>query len=436
MLLIHIRKPSNRAVYIFHLIVHDLLGMDCELVSDTARFLAFEGPKLSYGDQPLADELFQQSAGLLFETGTGTGVPEILEKEGSRLIFPVTHPASAFPFDLFSASFYLVSRYEEYGSGHRDRHGRFIPGESIACRLGFLGKPVVNQWAIKLAEVLRKRFPELPVADRKFAFLPTIDIDSAYAYRFKGIPRTFGGVALDIARGNLKDIRQRFRVLSGRERDPFDTFDYISDLHAKYHLRPAFFILLGNYGRNDKNLPFTNPRFRELVRSLAKEHEVGIHPSYASHDTPERLKTEITRLADITGREVTCSRQHFLRFELPQTFRDLTSLGIRHEFSMGYAQEPGFRAGICTPFPFFDLQEDKTTDLTIHPFQVMDGTLTDYKIYTPVQATSIITELIREVKAVNGSFISIWHNESLSDQKRWQGWRAIYEHLVQEAVNK
>ncbi len=436
MLLIHIRKPSNRVQYIFHLIVHDLLGMDYDLVSDADHFLAFQGPKLSYGAQPLADEMFQQASGLLFETGTDAGEPEILETAGSGLIFPVTHPASAFPFDLFSASFYLVSRYEEYGPGRRDQHGRFMPGQSIATRLGFLGKPVVNRWALDFAEAFRRRFPGLPSPDQKFTFQPTIDIDLAYAYRFKGPLRTIGGIASDMAHGNLKDARQRFRVLYGRERDPFDTFDYISTLHGKYHLRPVFFILLGNYGPNDKNLSFTNPRFRELVRKLAKEHEVGIHPSYASYTSPERMRMEIARLTDIIGREVTCSRQHFLRFTLPQTFRDLASIGIRHEFSMGYAQEPGFRAGICTPYPFFDLHENETTDLMIHPFEVMDGTLTDYKNYTPVQATSVINDLIRGVKEVNGTLISIWHNESLSDQKRWNGWRDIYERLVQEAVNE
>lgn len=436
MLLIYIGRPSNRAKYIFHLIFHDLLGLDYDLVSNTDQFLAFQGPKLSYGSRPLADELFQQSSGLLFETGTDIGEPEVLEKDGSRLIFPVSHPASAFPFDLFSASFYFVTRYEEYTTGYRDQHGRFIPGQSIASRLGFLDNPVVNRWALELAEILRKRFPELTIPGDKFTFLPTIDIDSAYAYRYKGALRNLGGVARDISHGKLRDVRKRCMVLNGRERDPFDTYDYISTLHGKYQLQPVFFILLGNYGPNDKNLAFTNPRFRELIKRLAKDHEVGIHPSYASHALPVRLKTEIARLSEIIDREVTCSRQHFLRFTLPQTFRDLASLGIRHEFSMGYAQEPGFRAGICTPHLFFDLHENKTTHMMIHPFAVMDGTLTDYKNYTPLQATSMINDLLRKVKEVNGTFISIWHNESLSDQNRWRGWRTVYEYLVQEAVNK
>jgi hypothetical protein len=435
MLLLHISKPSSRARYIFHLIFHDLLGLDYDLVSDTGSFLAFQGPKLTYGSQPLADELFQQSADLLFETATDAREPEVLDKDGSRLIFPVRHPASAFPFDLFSASFYLVTRYEEYATGHRDQHGRFIPGQSIASRLGFLDKPVVNQWALEFGKVLRKRFPELPAPDDKFTFLPTMDIDSAYAYRFKGALRNLGGFVRDITHGNPGEVRKRFSVVSRKERDPFDTYDYMLDLHAKYQLRPVFFILLGNYGPQDKNLSFTNPRFRELIKRLAKEHEVGIHPSYASHASPERLKTEIDRLADITGREITHSRQHFLRFTLPQTFRDLASLGIKHEFSMGYAQEPGFRAGICSPYLFFDLRENRTTHLMIHPFAVMDGTLADYKQYDPSQANAIINDLLREVRAVNGTFISIWHNESLSDQNRWRGWKTVYEYLVKEAIS-
>lgn len=436
MLLIFNSQPSNRADYIFHLIMGELLGIEHKVVSDPDQFGSFSGPKFSYGSEPLADEVFLQSAGLLSENGFSRGEPEMAGKEGSMVLFPVRHLASALPFDLFSASFYLVTRYEEYGSVTRDEHDRFLPENSIAYQMGCHGTPVVNRWALSWAEVLRERFPDLPGAGTKFTFLPTVDVDQAYAYRYKGGLRNMGGLVRDLLHGNIPDTVQRYRVLTGLERDPFDTYDYISAIHEKYRLRPVFFILLGDHGPNDKNISHTHPRLRELIQNLAKDHEVGIHPSYASFTSPERLKTEIERLAAIIGREVTCSRQHFLRFRLPQTFRDLMNLGIRNEFSMGYAQEPGFRAGICTPYFFFDLAVNKTTPLRIHPFTVMDGTLADYKKYTQWQAENAVLELLNEVKTVGGTFISIWHNESLSDQKRWHGWRGVYEKMAQMAMDE
>jgi hypothetical protein len=435
MVLIFTRELTNRIRYIFHLFFHDLLEIDFTLVSDADQFLAYMGPKFSYGHQPLADEFFVQAADLLFEKGIVTHEPECADRGGAKVLYPVKDPASAFPFDLFAAGFYLVTRFEEYSSTHRDQHGRFIPFQSIAYRSGFLDKPVVNRWALEFADVLRQVFPDLQIPGKNFTFTPTIDIDSAYAYRYKGTLRNLGGYFRALAHGDFKEVNERFRVLIGRIRDPFDTYEYISSIHKKYGIDPVYFILLGDYGPNDKNLAFTHPHFRDLIKKLAINNEVGIHPSYASHDSPAMLKTEISRLADIINRKVTFSRQHFLRVTLPQTYRNLISTGILHEFSIGYAQEPGFRAGICTPFLFYDLSEDQPTHLRIHPFAVMDGTLRDYKNCTPQQAISIITDLIREVKAVNGTFISIWHNESLSDQKRWEGWRAVYQQMIHFAVN-
>jgi len=46
---------------------------------------------------------------------------------------------------------------------------------------------------------------------------------------------------------------------------------------------------------------------------------------------------------------------------------------------MGYPEEPGFRAGISRPFFFYDLLEDRKSGLRITPFQLMDGTLIQYK---------------------------------------------------------
>jgi hypothetical protein len=31
------------------------------------------------------------------------------------------------------------------------------------------------------------------------------------------------------------------------------------------------------------------------------------------------------------------------------------------------------------------------------------------------------------VRKVNGPFTAVWHNESLSNQDRWKGWRLVFE---------
>ncbi|MEZ5083728.1 MAG: polysaccharide deacetylase family protein [Bacteroidales bacterium] len=167
---------------------------------------------------------------------------------------------------------------------------------------------------------------------------------------------------------------------------------------------------------------------------MADYSKVGIHPSYNSNHFPGQLKQEINRLSKVLNREITQSRQHFLMLRLPTTYRNLINLDITDDYSMGFASQPGFRASICSPFNFYDLDLDAETKLRIHPFTFMEGTLRDYMNTSADKALEIIKSLIKEVKDVNGTFIPIWHNESLSDKKRWTGWQKVYEEMIETAL--
>jgi len=195
-----------------------------------------------------------------------------------------------------------------------------------------------------------------------------------------------------------------------------------------------FFILVGNRDQFDKNVSFKNKKFRQLIANLSSVCEVGIHPSYASNSKPWLFETEKERLEDIIQKPVTKSRQHFLKLKFPQTYQQLHKLGIVEDYTMGFASLTGFRAGTCTAFPFFDLSRNRPTDLIIQPFQVMDVTLKNYLQLDPEQAWQQIEQLMLEVKKVNGTFISLWHNESLKDSGQWLGWRNVFEQILQTGL--
>jgi hypothetical protein len=216
--------------------------------------------------------------------------------------------------------------------------------------------------------------------------------------------------------------------------DPFETYQFQLEIHRKNNLHPIYFVLFANYGQNDKNIPVRNRKFQTLIKLLADYADVGIHPSYNSNSSFIRLKDEVSRLSKVLNREVTKSRQHFLKLQLPVTYRNLINLDITDDFTMGFAAQPGFRAGICTSFNFFDLDMDAEAALRVHPFALMDGTLCDYMNVKASEAMKHISPLVREIKAVGGTFISLWHNESLSDDKRWFGWRQVYQKMIEEAL--
>jgi hypothetical protein len=209
-------------------------------------------------------------------------------------------------------------------------------------------------------------------------------------------------------------------------------------MQRRYGYRCIYFTLLADYGENDKNVPPDSRRLRSLIKYLADYAEVGIHPSYGSNRQPEKLRRELATLSRILKlkRDVTRSRQHFLVLRLPDTYRRLIELDITDDYTMGYARQPGFRAGLCTPFYFYDLDMERPTTLRVHPFAVMDATLKYYLRLQPGRAMEWIAPLVDAVRGVQGDFVSIWHNESLSENRIWQGWRAVYEQMVAYAAGK
>lgn len=432
-ILVYAHKITNRNRYIFRLFFREHFGMEMELTDQKQRLVEWSGPKVSYTHGPVADELHFTSRNLLFEAGIREQNISVFDWEGGKVFF-ATGKTSALPFDPFACAFYMVSRYEEYLPHIRDRLDRFDAHSSLAWEHGFLEVPVVNHWINTVGDLLRKKYPGIVIKDRKYSCTPTIDIDNAYAYRLKGIMRSVGGYARALLRFDFKDFNRRTRVLLRMEKDPYDTYEYQLAIQKRFNYKPIYFFLLGDYGMNDKNISPQNRKFHELIRSLADYSDVGIHPSFGSNSDAQKLPVEISRLRNIVHGEVTRSRQHFLMMKFPETYRNLAERDITDDYSMGFANEIGFRAGICTPFNFYDLDNESESTLRIHPFAVMDATLNLYMKLNPEDAVARVKKITEEIRKVHGDMIFIWHNETLSDDQQWKGWRMVYEKIIEDAI--
>jgi hypothetical protein len=430
MLLVYTPQVNNRISYTFNPLFRELLNIDFKFTGVAEEFINEKGPKINYSKQKFDDEIFFFSNDLLFESGIKAHEIVYIGFMGSKAFFPVYNKDSVFPFDPFAAVFYLVSRYEEYLPYIKDRFGRFHASESMALKNGFLKKPLVNIWALEIGRLLSGRYKEIKLPAKKFQHIPTIDVDIAYSYKLKGLFRTTGAILRSLTKFDFQAVSERVKVLTGFSDDPFDSYSYQFDIHKRYDLKTLYFILFAAYDEYDKNIDVQNPGFHKLIRSLADYAKVGIHPSYASNSDVNKLKREVELLSEVLKQEITMSRQHYLKIDLPQTYRNLLNLDIVNDYTMGFAIEPGFRAGICNSFNFYDLDMDGETALRIRPFTVMDGTLRDYKQLSPDEAVVEIKSLVDEVKKVKGEFVSLWHNESLSETGRWKGWRRVYEEML------
>jgi hypothetical protein len=431
--LIFTPRITSRNKFTFKLILSDILGLEYEITSNHDIFIKYVGPKFSYCRQAIGDEIFFQSTGLLFETGIVVQELNTIDWNGSK-VFYLTHKTSVLPFDPFAASFFLVSRYEEYLPHIKDKHGRFAAQQSLAFQHGFLNTPIINHWALEILSILEKSFGPLNRKGLQYNFISTIDIDNAWAYQHKGFIRAGAGLFADASNLKFKHLLERLLVLFRFKQDPYDTYEYQIELIEKYKLKTIFFFLLGDFATFDRNVPYQNKHMQSLIKYIADTGEVGIHPSYASNNNSKKLQMEVHRLSNILHQEIHSSRQHFLKLNLPQTYHRLIECDITDDYTMGYAELPGFRASIASSFFFYDLDLEIETSLKIHPFAIMDGTLKDYMKVEPEKASEIINPLIDKVKAVNGTFISIWHNESFAENNRWKGWRKVYEDLIEKAL--
>jgi hypothetical protein len=432
MLLIYVDKLTNRLGYTLNLVFKELMSIKYSITIDKEYFLQYDGPKLSYCTQPLADELFLFSTPLLFQTTIEVAEINYFERNNTPYIFKTYFKESICDFDVLAACFYLVSRYEEYLPYVKDVHSRFKVEDSLAYKRGFLSKPVVNIWVNELKNTIVNRYPELSTQNNLYSYFNTIDIDSAYSYTCKGFTRNLLGFTRDLLKGNISLCLERLKVLLKIEKDPYDTFEYIISLIERLKVNTIFFVLYGDYGKYDKNINPYNNKFRRLIKHLCDYGKVGVHPSYESFDYPQLINSQIKMLKETLHKPIQRSRYHYLHFRLPEGYRSLMATGsIEHDFSMGYSDNIGFRAGICSSFNFYDLALDYETKLRVHPFAYMDVALKNGLKLSPQEALIEIKKITDEVKKVGGEMISIWHNESLSNKREWFGWREVYEKTVE-----
>ncbi len=434
MILVYTTEITPRVDYAFRLIFETILGFKVVFTSQKQEFIHYNDAKINYSTTNLNNGLFLAPHPLLFTNDIHISQPSVANWKDNVFFFKSSGD-SFFPYDIFSASFFLVTRIEEYNSGQKDAHGRFLAEASLAYQYHFLKKPVIDHWAYLLVEEIQKHYPEFPSPQRKFNHLQTFDIDNAFAYKNRSFFRHAGAVTKAVFRLDLKSIIDRAKVCLGNMHDPYDTFDYIKSKIQHPGVRSCVFFPTNNASPNDRNISHQHPAFNQLVSGFSRISDIGIHPSYKRGNTIEGLQKEITRLSIIPGKKITKSRHHYLRMSIPETYRLLIELGIQEDYTMGYGSHSGFRAGTCTPFQFFDLGQNKKTGLTIFPLPIMDVTLKNYLGLSPDQARQEIRKIIGEIKCVNGTFVSLWHNESLSEYRKWKNWRTVFEFMLEEVQN-
>ncbi|MCD6018887.1 MAG: hypothetical protein K0S53_2008 [Bacteroidetes bacterium] len=431
MLLIYTHTITERFRYVLDIVFDTIIRTQFSLTTDREEFQKSSDPKLAYTKSQEGFDLFIRADDLLFEETIRKASPMA---EKTYVDFPKFFKSSdkdLLGYDLFAMVFYFSVRYEEYLPSEKDEHQRFKAENSLAYQYGCLQIPFLNLAIQQFGVELKQRFPELKFEERPFNFLSTIDIDNAFAYAHKGIKRNIGGMAKDLLSLKLKDVVRRLGSNLNERKDPYNTFEYIHSLSKETQTALQYFVLIGDYSRYDKNPDYRNEGFRKLLKSLATNYSIGLHPSYESYSQPEKIGMEKKRLEEIIGRKVTSARCHFLRVNLPETYRVFIKNGITDDYTMIYASQAGFRTGLCVPYKWFDLKKNCRTDLTLHTSVIMEGTLRDYNKLSADEAKDTSLALLEEVKKQRGQFVSIFHNDSFVPEQA--DWINVYKELLKNS---
>lgn len=411
-----------------HVFTH-MLQVEVKFSTKVEDFIAHNGPKITYCKQPLQTEFHIKSHDLLFEQGFDDIDIKVQDWDDVPCFFP-TGEKSALPFDVFAASFYLMSRYEEYVPHVKDEHGRFPAKESLAYKHHFLDIPVVDVWMKRFKQALLRRFPDATFPERKTNILSIIDVACAYTYKKKGFVRSLGGGLTDLLNLKFGRVLERGKVLSGLTPDPSDNFDKLTWLKNKYGIQTLFFFMVGDYGPFDKNISINNKSFRELMKSVADYHKVSLMASYESFKDVVKLREERKRLSEIINRPIGRVRLRLDRLDLPNSYKDLIDAEFTEDFTMGYPTHIGFRAGTCTPFKFYDLSLEMQTILKVNPICLQDAALK--KINNSAKAEAAFLAVFKRVKDVNGSFMAVFSNESMGNYGNEKGFRKFYQKVYKK----
>lgn len=430
MIVIYTPRVTNRLKYIFEHIFQEYYSS--RVVFNQEENSSEKNLVIAYGENVSNADLFFPSSGLLFEDDVREQKLEVDFDHDYPIIFKTNSPNQSIAFDVFSAAFYFLTRYEEYLPFVSDKHGRFPAKESLAYKNSFIDKAVVDYYISKIVELIAFKKPNFTLTKRTdYTVLPTFDIDIPFAYKGR-ILNGFPHLIKDLLFLNFRRVKERIKVLNKLQQDPFDIYDEIIKRVREKNRSSIFFFLMSNKGQKNNPVSINNQDFQSLISKIKSTEKIyiGLHPSYKATET--EIELEKIELEKITRDIIIKSRYHFLKLNIPNGYRNLINKGIKEDYSMAFPEICGFRASTCNSFYWFDLLNNETTKLKIFPFVVMDATWKYYDIIEEKAIFNDIDSLKREVKKYKGLFILNFHNDIIATKTTEDkvSWKEVFNYAI------
>jgi len=300
---------------------------------------------------------------------------------------------------------------------------------SLAYQHDFLKKPIVDLWALRIKEVLQNKFPDILWKEKNFKVELICEVNEAYAYQRKGWFRSFEGFVNDLWSLQFSKVLDRIKVIIGVKKDPFHTYNYMINKARKNNVSLRVFFGLGNYSSHEKSISFNSYSYKKLIKSIADYCSIGLRVSYDAQKETTSFKEERKRFGQITHRSAVHTFCQYAKISLPNMYRILIDQEVVFDYSMGYTDYAGFRAGTCTPFLFYDLDYEIQTPLNVVPFCLSKNMFS--KISNSEKGMQETEVLIESVKTVKGTAVIHIQNDMFDEtNSRTTFWKVMYTYFL------
>lgn len=258
--------------------------------------------------------------------------------------------------------------------------------------------------------------------NKKFAVCLTHDVDDIYPPFSHNILSVLYQLK-NLEFGEIKN--QLFWKHGGKENSPYWNFDEIMRLEDKYDAKSSFYFIATD--EDIRRFRYDIEDLDNAITSIADNGwEVGLHGGYYAYNSLETIIEEKRRIEKVLCKKVIGYRNHYLMFNVPDTWSLLTKAGFKYDTTFGYINVLGFRNGMCNPFHPFDIDNNQEIDIIEIPLNIMDGALFSYDIRT---AWDFTKNLIDHVEKFNGVMTIVWHNYIFNCPFR-KDWSKLYNKLL------
>lgn len=326
--------------------------------------------------------------------------------------------------DIISISFIMLSRLEETYEINTDIFGNFPVVNSIASKYNFLEFPIVDEYAKLLELSIKKYFPNIILKKHKCNIIPTHDIDEIFRYSFSllGLRRIIKDLFFQFnLRKTIYAVQIIFKTFFNRAEDPFfRSIDKLLQFSVINNFKAEFYFMAAEKNIYNSGYDITNRYLLNVIGKITSAKMIiGLHGGYGTRNNPDLLYSQKLKLDSCLTSSTIHGRQHYLHFDIRNTFETIQMAGIKYDSTIAYNEKEGFRSGTCHPYYAWNFKTDSQFNLVVRPLIAMDLTFWQYEKRTINEAYNKIIFLFSRCKFVEGDFIINWHNVYVLNKQDW-----------------